>query len=130
MKHILLIEDDADQREMLAIMLARAGYNVIEAPNGREGLKLFRQQPCELVITDLFMPEKEGIETIMELKQDFPTVKIIAISGGGIRGSFAGLRGAEPALESAKALGANHILQKPIKIEQLVMIVEELLAGM
>ena len=82
MKRILVIDDDIQVRQMLRQTLQRAGYEVVEAPDGKQGLSLFRQSPTDLVITDIIMPEKEGVETIMELKRDFPDVKIIAISGG------------------------------------------------
>jgi CheY-like chemotaxis protein len=127
MKRILVIEDDIDQRELFKTVLEQAGYDVTEAPNGKVGLQLFYQQPYELVITDIFMPEKEGLETILELKKEFLTVKIIAISGGGFRGSYAGKSGADIALETAKHFGADRTLHKPVKIEQLLVMVEELL---
>jgi CheY-like chemotaxis protein len=75
---ILIIDDDNQFRAMLREMLERTGYEFLEASDGKEGLKLYRENP-----TDLIMPEKEGIETIIELRRDFPDVKIIAISGGG-----------------------------------------------
>lgn len=93
MKRILMIEDDDDQRELFKMVLEQAGYDVTEAPDGKVGLQRFYQQPYELVITDIFMPEKEGLETILELKKEFPTVKTIAISGGEFRGSYAGKSG-------------------------------------
>jgi len=127
MKRILVIEDDTGQRELFTTMLEEAGYEVIEAPNGKEGLRLFHQQPCDLVLTDIFMPEKEGIETILELKRVGPTVKIIAISGGGHRGSYAGRSGADIALEAAKDLGADRTFHKPLKTEHLLVAVDELL---
>lgn len=127
MKRILVIEDDTDQRELFTAMLAEAGYEVLEAPNGEKGLRLFYEQPCELVITDIFMPEKEGLETILELKREFLTVKIIAISGGGSRGRHTGSSWADLALDSAKCFGADRILHKPIKIDQLLATVAELL---
>lgn len=80
---ILIIDDDDQIREMLRQMLERAGYEVTDAPNGKVAMKLYREQPADLIITDLIMPGKEGIETIIELRRDFPEVKIIAISGGG-----------------------------------------------
>ena len=127
MKRILIIEDDVDQRELFKTVLEQAGYDITEAPNGKVGLQRFYQQPCELVITDIFMPEKEGIETILELKGEFPGVKIIAISGGGFRGVYAGKPGAEIALETAKNFGADRILHKPIKMKLLLAMVDELL---
>ena len=82
MNRILVIDDDDDFRKMLALTLTRAGYDVMEAPNGREGLKIYQSNRIDLVITDIFMPEKEGIETIIELKEFDRDSKIIAVSGG------------------------------------------------
>lgn len=128
MKQILVIDDDPDQRKLLKMILEDKGYAVIEAPDGRIGLRLFRQQPCPLVITDIFMPEKDGLETILELKKQFPTVKIIAISGGGLKAhSSKEAPWVNTSLEAAKIFGANHILRKPIKLEHLLKLVDELL---
>src|SRR4051812_15420684 len=82
MPRIMLIDDDEPLRTMLRKTLERAGYEVEDAPNGNVGIKLYRQKPSELIITDLIMPEKEGLETIMELRREFRKVKIIAMSGG------------------------------------------------
>lgn len=82
MKRILVIDDDVQMRQMLKQMLERQGYEVVEASDGKQGLALYRQTPTDLIITDIIMPEKEGVEMILELKRDFPDVKIIAISGG------------------------------------------------
>lgn len=126
MKRILLIEDDSAERELFKVALERAGYEVLEAPNGEVGLQMFQQQPCEVVITDIFMPEKEGLETILTLKKDYPSVKIIAISGGGVKSRYAGKLGAETALQAAQEFGALHTLEKPIALKKLVAIVNEL----
>ena len=83
MKRILVIDDDVQVRQMLRQMLEREGYEVVDAPDGKEGIRLYRDEPADLIITDIIMPEKEGIGTIFELRRDFPDVKIIAISGGG-----------------------------------------------
>ncbi len=77
MKRILVIEDDPDHRTLLEIVLENAGYEIIEAPDGETGLRLFRQEPCDLVITDIFMPGIMGEEVILKLKQISPQVKII-----------------------------------------------------
>ncbi len=127
MKRILVIEDDAPGRQLYKIVLERAGYEVMEAVNGKEGCKLYRQQPCKLIITDIFMPEKEGLETILELKKEFPDVKIIAVSGGSAVGHQSGLLQADEALKVAKLAGAEQTLQKPVDIHQLVAIVDELM---
>jgi CheY-like chemotaxis protein len=79
------------------------------------------------VITDIFMPEKEGLETISELRKEFLAVKIIAISGGGYGAHYSGSFGTDVALEAAKEFGADRTLQKPFKLEHLVRIVNEML---
>ncbi len=120
MAKILIIDDDKQFREMLHEMVERAGYTVFCAQDGAEGMKIFRQEKPELVITDIIMPEKEGLETILELKKTVPEVKIIAISGGGRShpGDY---------LRTAKYFGANKTLAKPFsKSELLDCIVETL----
>ncbi len=83
MARILIIDDDDNIIRLLNRILKNAGYDVIEAVNGREGLKVFKKDQIDLVITDIFMPEKEGMETVVELQMINPEIKIIAISGGG-----------------------------------------------
>jgi CheY-like chemotaxis protein len=120
MAHILIIDDEDQFRKMLRQMLERADYEVREAADGEQGLQLFRQQPVDLVITDIFMPEKEGIETIFELRRDFPDVKIIAISGGGRVGGLQYLKYAEGA-------GADHVLIKPFERRELLQAIQDVL---
>lgn len=83
MTRILVIDDEPQVRAMLRQMLEREGYEVVEAEEGEEGMRRYREQPVDLVITDILMPQKEGIETIRALRRTNPGVKIIAISGGG-----------------------------------------------
>jgi len=113
MARILVIDDDVLVLDMLYESLTREGYDVLRASNGEEGLKLYREEPVDLIITDLFMPEKEGIETIIELRQDFPDVKIIAISGGGRIGT-------KDYLQMAKIFGVQRTFTKPVAREQLL----------
>lgn len=120
MKRILVIDDDWQMREMMHQALERAGYEVVDAANGKIGLNLHRDKPVDLVITDLIMPEKEGIETIRELRKDYPELKIIAISGGG-RAS------AEGYLSVAKTIGADRTLSKPFDLKNILETVKELL---
>lgn len=120
MKSILVIDDNIYVRSLLREMLELANYDVTEAPNGEVGARLFRQAPVDLVITDIFMPEKEGLETIRELRRDFPEVKIIAISGGGSRGDLA-------FLPTAKKLGAHYTFAKPFEMDEMLAAVHELL---
>jgi CheY-like chemotaxis protein len=121
MARILVIDDDNDVRHMVKEMLVRVGHDVTEAVNGQEGLRMFAERPADLIITDIFMPEKEGIETIREVKQDFPEVIIIAMSGGiAAMDSSVTLRG-------AKKLGADRTVPKPIDRDELLAVVDDLL---
>ena len=120
MARILIIDDDDIIRRMLSLMLTKAGYDVVDAANGKEGLKQFRENDIDLVLTDLIMPEKEGIEMIMELKTDFPDVKIIAMSGGAQMGP-------DGYLQLADALGAQRTLKKPIARDDLLGAIKEIL---
>lgn len=120
MPSILIIDDDAQILKMLRQILERESYDVTEAFNGKQGLRLYRENPTDLVITDIIMPEKEGIEIIIELKRDYPDVKIIAISGGGRINP-------EDYLDIAKKLGAHRIFTKPVERKKLLNAVRELL---
>lgn len=120
MAKILIIDDDEQIRAMLRQMLEREEHEVKNASNGNEGIKLYREDPVDLVITDLIMPEKEGIETIMELKEDYPNVKILAISGGGFLGH-------KTYLMNAKKLGALSTMSKPLNHKELLETVDKLL---
>ena len=122
MKRILVIDDDMQMRQMLRQTLERQGYEVIDAPDGKEGMRLYHQAPTDLIITDIIMPEKEGIETIVELRRDFPDVKIIAISGGS-----RGLN-KEYYLNLTKKLGALFTFAKPFDRKELLEAIQELLA--
>jgi len=101
-------------------MLERAGHTVIDAPNGEIGAKRFREDRTELIIIDIFMPEKEGLETIRELKQEFPMVRIIAISGGGRNGELSYLKAAEE-------LGADRSFTKPFERQEMLEAIQELI---
>jgi len=118
MKLILIIDDDDLFRAMLRQMLESEGYYVVDAPDGKVGIKLYRAKPTDLIITDILMPEKEGLQTIVELQQDFPEVKIIAISGGGCVGP-------DNYLKIAKMLGAQFTFEKPFQREELLEAVRE-----
>ena len=120
MARILVIDDEYPVRAMLKEVLTEAGYEVIDASNGKVGIDRYRQDPTDLVITDLFMPEKEGLETIQELKREYPEVKIIAISGGGttVKHNFLPLAG---------MFGALHTFPKPFDVKELLKAVKELL---
>ncbi len=122
MARILVADDDGEVRGMIREMLERAGHEVIEASNGVELTRLFYQNPTDVVVTDIIMPEKEGLSTILELKRFIPDVKIVAISGGGI---------APPRnyVDWAIACGADKGFIKPFERQEFLDAVEELIAS-
>ena len=120
MAKILVLDDDDTVRLSIQLALEDAGHEVAAAADGKEGTTLFRENPADLVISDIFMPEKEGLETIDEIKRLRPQTKIIAISGGGRMAP-------DDYLLIAKSVGADRSLLKPFDIQQLVLVVEELL---
>jgi len=121
MQNILVIDDDKLMCLALAKILISAGYNVVQAADGEEGLKMYRSQDFDLVITDLIMPDKEGIQIIRELRKENSRIRIIAMSAGG-RG------GATDYLKWARLMGAKQCLSKPIKREDLLDAVQAVLA--
>jgi DNA-binding response OmpR family regulator len=123
MARILIIDDDDQIRKMLRLTLNAAGFDVVEAQDGNIAMKIFHQDPMvDLVITDLIMPEKEGIETIIELRRDFPNIPIIAISGGGRIDP-------NDYLLLAKKLGAQITLEKPFSRKDIINAVNELITS-
>ena len=120
MPGILVVEDDVELREMLKVSLLRRDFSVFEASNGKEAIMQFNPSLTDIVITDIIMPEEDGLKAIMKIKELKPSVKIIAISGGGKAGPG-------NYLNLAKALGANAIFSKPFPINDLISKIEELL---
>ncbi|CAK8719321.1 Response regulatory domain-containing protein [Candidatus Electronema halotolerans] len=120
MRKILIIDDDEQILPMLAHAVELAGYAAVTALDGREGQRLLEKQPFDLVITDLIMPEREGMETITYIKKNFPAIKIIAISGGGRIGP-------ETYLPAALELGADDAFAKPFPVEELLTSIRKLL---
>ena len=82
---VLIIDDDETVRAFLERLLVKSGYHVLAATNGLQALDICRSNPVDLAVSDIFMPEQDGLETIMKIKREFPGMKIIAISGGGLR---------------------------------------------
>ena len=82
-QRILVIDDEPTALDVICKILVHSGYDVLVAKNGQEGVDLFREQPCDLVITDMVMPVKDGLQTILDLRTDYPDLPIVAISGGG-----------------------------------------------
>ncbi len=120
MARILVIDDDSAARDTIVQVLEDGGYQVTSAEDGRRGLASFRRDPPDLVITDIIMPEKEGIQTITEMRGERPDAKIIAISGGGRIGNTDFLR-------IARHLGAMDVIPKPFDPDDLLNRVERCL---
>ncbi|VAX19424.1 hypothetical protein MNBD_NITROSPINAE01-1805 [hydrothermal vent metagenome] len=118
MAQILVIEDDIQGREMLKQMLEMEGYGVAEAADGNEGATAFIEHSPELVITDIIMPNKGGLETIINLKRENPKVKIFAITGGGrvVKADF---------LTIAESIGATKTFKKPLDRHEIIAAVKE-----
>lgn len=122
MARILVIDDEQSIRRLLRVALEREGHEVVEACEGDEALRLQQAAPAELVITDILMPNKDGIEVIMALRREAPLLKIIAMSGGGVFKQTESLEMAEP-------LGAVATLRKPFTLEQMLGSVRRALAA-
>ena len=120
---LLVIDDDNLGRAALTDMLQTAGFEVVTASNGRLGLELLNTTSVDAIITDILMPEQEGLETIREARQRFPDLRILAISGGGAGG------GETQLLRFAESFGADQTLPKPFTGSQLVAAVRALLAS-
>jgi len=117
---VLLIDDDDQVRKLLRCFLEAAGHEVVEAADGKQGVKLFNPQLTDVIVTDLVMPEQDGLETIMALRKAAPGVKIIAISGGGRIAP-------EGYLGIARKMGALCALEKPIDRDALLAAVDRCL---
>ena len=117
MARIIIIDDDAVLREILARMLTDGGHTVKIAVNGFDGMKAFRAEPADLILTDIMMPYG-GLPTIRVLRAEFPDLKIIAMSGGG-----------QPRLDIAAGLGANRTLAKPFSSQELLEVIDNVLGA-
>ena len=118
MAEILIIDDDPDMRRFIRVTLEQSGHRVTEASNGAEGLTFWHQQTPDLVITDMMMPEKEGLATIMELMRESPETRVMAISGA------TGKTG-EQFLQMAQRFGAIRTLSKPFTPDDLIWAVTD-----
>jgi CheY-like chemotaxis protein len=118
MARVLVIDDDPEIREVLGQALTSVGHSVFLAADGREGVNQCCATPVDVVITDLFMPNRDGLETIVELRREFPRIAIIAMSGA---------TAATTTLSIARRLGAVAVLEKPFPPDQLLAAVQNVL---
>lgn len=116
-RKILVVDDDPGVRDVIRSMLESAGYRVLAAENGKEAMKILKAERVDLILTDLVMPEQEGIETIKTLRREYPDLKVIAMSG-----AFGG-----DYLRIASYLGAHGTLSKPIQMQALLKLIGETL---
>ncbi len=120
MKSVLVVDDEPGMREMVKQLLLNEGYRVLEASNGKHAMEFLKNETPELVITDIIMEEMDGVEIIMEIRENYPDVKIIAMSGGSKISS-------EDYLESAADLGADRIFNKPFALSDMLNAIKELI---
>ena len=117
---ILFVDDDVDFRHSMKVLLEREGYDVELASDGARALETRRAGPFDVMVTDLFMPHMDGLETIMEMRRESPSMKIIAMSSGGV------LCKADTYLSTAGLAGADASIRKPFQIEKLLEVLSEL----
>jgi DNA-binding response OmpR family regulator len=120
-QRILVADDDPGIRRTLQIGLTKAGYEVVEARDGAEAMRLWRDDGADLVISDIYMPDKDGLEVIRELRAQSPTARVIAMTDGGRS------RNLDP-LRHAGIFGANRTIAKPFTLEEMLAIVKQVLA--
>ncbi len=121
MPRILVVDDDPISRQILRAMFENNNYEVLEAEDGVKALKLYVNESIDLVVTDIFMPEKEGVQTVRELMKENPDVKIIAVSGGSSSANY-------DSLDWVKMFGVKYTFTKPFNADAIIAAVRELLA--
>ena len=127
MAHVLVVDDHEDSRDLMAAMLASAGHSAVLAGDGDEAIAVLRREAVDLALVDIFLPVRDGIDVIREMRRDYPAVKIVAVSAGW--GSS--MPGREPfcdleVLKRARDIGADGALPKPLSQEALLSLVEGL----
>jgi CheY-like chemotaxis protein len=122
MANILVIDDNPEFREILRTHLEANGHRTVLANNGEQGLALLEREAIDIVLTDILMPQRDGVEVLREAKRRWPGLPVIAISGGG-------WIGANELLGMAERLGADQVLQKPVRRDDLIRAVDEALTA-
>jgi DNA-binding response OmpR family regulator len=122
MARVLVIEDNRDLRELMQVILQHAGYDVELASDGQIGMKVQRERPADLVVTDIFMPNQDGIETIAKFREEYPDLKVIVMSGDGK------LANRYAHLATARELGVRALLPKPFDEDELLSTIRGALA--
>ncbi len=120
MARVMVVDDEASVRTALRRILERMGHEASEAENGRVALELYREDPCDAILMDLYMPELDGVEMMIRLKSDYPDVKVVAVSGGGWKSK-------DSALGEMTDLGAVETIAKPFTVEEVVEVVARVL---
>jgi len=122
MAKILVIDDDPECVALLQIAFEKTGHTVFSTSDGMSGLKKACEEFFDLIITDVLMPEKDGLELMLELRRHKPDVKVIAISGGGVLH-------AEDCLKMAKVFGAQQVMRKPFDINRMLQVAQEMISA-
>lgn len=122
MARIMIVEDDSAVRRLVRRLLEGEGHTVIEEPDGRSALRHFAGDPADLVISDVYMPDMDGLELLERLREAFPEVRVIVISGGGRLRTMS-------VLEDAKGMGAARVIAKPFSPEEFRSAVREVLSA-
>jgi len=123
MNKVVVIDDNSQVRDRIKNIILKAGYIVFDAPNGKIGLKLVKNKNPNLVVTDIVMPEQDGLEVISNVQRDYPETKIIAISGGSRK------LGNLPILELALKIGADFIFDKPVNEKKFLDVINQIFVG-
>lgn len=121
MTRILVIDDEDAIRDIIKFTLAEEGFVVFDAKNGAEGLEVLKNNPVDVVITDILMPEMGGVAAIGQIRQSYPQTRIIAMSGGRFTNNFC-------PLEMARDIGADMTLPKPFNLDELLAVIETVIA--
>jgi len=126
MRTVLIVDDDDYARKLYWLMLAKRGFEVLEANDGREAIRVVEKRPVHIVITDIFMPEKDGFELIAYLRKMWPDIRIVAVSGGFSHPGRGFHLDSSQYLHMARGIGADIVLSKPVDKNAIIKAVDDL----